>query len=42
MVFDKMVAIYTDFKWLDFQISDPSQNLDHLQTNLFLTVQNPD
>ena len=42
MVFDKMVAICPDFKWLDFQISDPIQNPDHLQTNLFWTIQNPD
>ena len=42
MVFGKMAAIYPDFKWLGFQISDPILNLDHLQTNLFLTIQNPD
>ena len=39
---DKMVAICPDFKWLGFQISDPILNLDHLQPNLFLTIQNPD
>ena len=28
-------------KWLQFvRISDPIQNLDHLQTNLFLNIQN--
>ena len=37
-----MVAICPNFKWLGFQISDPIQNLDHLQPNLFLTVRNPD
>ena len=26
---------------LGFRISDPIQNSDHLQTNLFLTIQNP-
>ena len=40
MDFDNMVAIYKDFKWLGFWISDPFQNLDHLQTNLFLTIPN--
>ena len=40
MVFDKMVAICPDFKWLGFRISDPIQNPDHLQ--LCLTIQNPD
>ena len=29
-----------DFKWLGFRISDPFLNLDHLHTNLFLTIQN--
>ena len=42
MVFDKMAAICPDFKWLGFRISDPIQNLDHLQPNLFWTIQNPD
>ena len=28
--------------WLGFRISDPIQNPDHLQTNLFLTIQNLD
>ena len=42
MVFDKMEAICPDFKWSGFQISDPIQNLDHLQPNLFLTIQSPD
>ena len=37
-----MVAICQNFKKkLSFRISDPIQNLDHLQTN-FLTIQNPD
>ena len=42
MFFDKMAAIGLDFKWLGFQISDPIQNLDHLQPNLFLNIQNLD
>ena len=42
MVFDKMAAICPDFKWLCFRISDPIQNSDHLQPNLFWTIQNPD
>ena len=42
MVFDKMVPICLDFKQSGFQISDPIQNLDHLQTNLFSTIQNQD
>ena len=37
-----MAAICLDFKWLGFQVLDPIQNLDHLQPNLFLTIQNPD
>ena len=32
-----MVAILVGFR-----ISDPIPNPDHLQTNLFLTIQNPD
>ena len=40
--FYKMAAIWPDFKWLDFWISDPNQNPDHLQPNLFSTIQNPD
>ena len=35
MVFNKMAAICPDFKWPGFKISDPIQNPDHLQTNLF-------
>ena len=42
MVLEKMAAICPYFKWLDFHISDPIQNLDHLQTKLFSTIQNPD
>ena len=42
IVFDKMAPICPDFKWLGFQISDPIKNPDHLQSNLFLTIQNPD
>ena len=42
MVFDKMAAICLDFKWLGFRISDSIQNPDHLQPNLFSTIQNPD
>ena len=33
-----MAAICLDFKWLGFWISDPIQNQDHLQPNLFLTI----
>ena len=40
--FVKMVANCPDFKWLDFWISDSIHNPNHLQTNLFLTIQNPD
>ena len=42
MVFDKMAAFFPDFKWLGFQISDPIKNPDHLQPNLFSTIQNQD
>ena len=42
MVIDKMTAICPDFKRLGFQISDPIQNLGHLQANLFSTIWNPD
>ena len=42
MVFDKMVAICLDFKWLGFWISDPIWNPDHLQPYLWMTIQNPD
>ena len=42
MVFDKMAAICPDFKWLGFRISDPIPDLDHLQPNLFSTIQNSD
>ena len=38
LFFDKMAAIYPDFKWLGFKISDPIQNPDHWQANLFLTI----
>ena len=31
-----------DLKWLGFQISDPIQNPDHLEPNLFWAIQNPD
>ena len=37
-----MAAICPDFKWFGFWSSDPIQNLEQLQNNLFLTVQNPD
>ena len=37
-----MAGICPDFKWLGFQISDPTQNLDHLQSNVFLTIWHPD
>ena len=36
--FDKMAAICPELKWLGIRISDPIQNLDHLQPNLFLTI----
>ena len=39
---NKMAAICQDFKWLGFRISDPIWNLDHLQTELFFTIWNPD
>ena len=39
MVFDKMLAICLDFQLLGFQISDSIQNPDHLQPNLFSTIQ---
>ena len=35
MVFDKMVAISLDFKWLGFWISEPIRNPDHYQTTFF-------
>ena len=42
MVIDKMAAIGLDFKWMGFRISDSTQNPDHLQLTLFLTIQNLD
>ena len=30
MVYDKMLALNTDFKWSGRQISDPTRNLDFL------------
>ena len=41
MVFGKMAAICLKFKRLGIRISDPIQNLDHSQLNLFWTIQNP-
>ena len=41
MVFDKMVAICQDFKWLGFWISDPIPNPDHLLPNLFSIICTP-
>ena len=41
MVFGKMVAICPGFNWLGLPISDAIRNPDHLQPNLFLTIQNP-
>ena len=38
MVFDEMAAIYLDFKWLGFQISDPIQNPYQMQPKIFLTI----
>ena len=32
------VPICPDLKWLGFRLSDPIGNLDHWQTNLFLTI----
>ena len=40
--FDTMVAISPDFKWLGFRFSDPIPSPNHLQPNLFLTVQKAD
>ena len=37
-----MAAICSDFKQLGFQILDPIQNLDQLQSDLFLTIKIPD
>ena len=42
MVFGTMAATHIDFQWLGFQFLDPIQNLDHLQTKLFLTTRNQD
>ena len=42
IVFEKMAAICSDFKWLGFHISDSIKKPGHLQTNLFLTIPNPD
>ena len=42
MVFDKIAAICSDFKWLGFRISKHIWNPDHLQPNLFLAIPNPD
>ena len=42
MVFDKIAALCPDFKLLGFRISDHIQNPDHLQPNLFGTIQNLD
>ena len=38
MAYDKMVAICLDFILFVFQISNPLQNPENLQTNLFLTI----
>ena len=40
--FDKMATNCLDFEWLGFWISVSIQNLQYLQTNLFLTIWNPD
>ena len=37
-----MVAILVIFKRLGFRISDPFQNPDYLQTNLFFNIQIPE
>ena len=42
MVSDKLATICLDLKWFGFPISDPTQNPDHLQPNLFWTIQNTD
>ena len=41
-VCDKIVAIFQDLKWSGFRILDPIWNPDHLETNLFSKIQNPD
>ena len=42
MFFDKMASICLDFTGLGSQVSDLIENMEHLQTNLFLTIGNPD
>ena len=42
MVFEKMAAIFRDFKWSGLEISDPIQNQEPLPANFFLTIQNPE
>ena len=42
MVFDKTALICSDFKWLGIRISVLNWNPDHLQPDLFLTIQNLD
>ena len=41
MVFVKMAAIIPNFKWFGFWFCGPIRNPDHLQPNLFLTIQIP-
>ena len=41
-IFVKIAVSCPDFKWLGFRITGPIWNPDHLQTNLLLTIQNPD
>ena len=39
MVLDKMAPICADFKWSGIRLSNPIQNWEHLQINLFVTIQ---
>ena len=36
------IRICPDFKWLACRILDPIQNMEHLQPNLFSSIQKPD
>ena len=40
MVHTRWQPFWSVFKWLCFRISNAIRNLHHLQTNLFLTIQN--
>ena len=41
MIFENMVAICPEFQMVGLLDSDPIRNPDHLQPNLFWTIQNP-